>query len=184
MKDILLQTENSILRRLRKNDYSLFIEYRTDSEIMKYQSWDCKFTENSFNSFIEEQNQISYGTVNKWTQIGIEGKKSHELIGDCALHFFDEVQTEFGITISKKYQNQGYAYEVLTELFTFCFENLNVHRITGLVDVDNISSIKLQEKLGMRKEAWYKKSYFDKRMNEWRDEYRYAILESEWFKKN
>jgi RimJ/RimL family protein N-acetyltransferase len=180
MKEVLINTNRLVLRKLRLDDYSSFIKYRTDPQIMKYQSWDLEITENSYNKFIEEQNQIKYGTVNKWTQIGIENKNKRTLIGDCALHFFHEKQTEFGITISKEYQNKGYAYEALISLFNFCFNTLNVHRITGLVDVDNISSVTLQEKLGMRKEAHYKKSYFDKRMNEWRDEYRFAVLASEW----
>ncbi|MHA2104714.1 MAG: GNAT family N-acetyltransferase [Candidatus Hodarchaeales archaeon] len=182
MSEIILQTERLILRRLMKRDFSSFVEYRTDPEIMKYQSWESNFTPEWFEEFIHEQKLISLGTINKWVQVGIERKSDSKLIGDCALHVFQEFQAEFGVTISKSYQKKGYAYEAIFKVFNYCFKELKLHRITGLADVDNDSSIKLQKKLGMRKEAHYEKSYYDRRMKEWRDEYRYAILASEWSK--
>ncbi|MHA1984234.1 MAG: GNAT family N-acetyltransferase [Candidatus Hodarchaeales archaeon] len=178
----LIQTERLILRRLNEGDFQLFTKYRNDPELMKYQSWEGNFTPEWFQEFIQEQKLISIGTINKWVQIGIESKSERTLIGDCALRVFQERQAEFGITIGKGYQKKGYAYEAISGLFNYGFKEIKLHRITGLVDFDNDSSIKLQEKLGMRKEAHYKKSYYDKRMKEWRDEYRFAILASEWLK--
>jgi RimJ/RimL family protein N-acetyltransferase len=182
MDEELFQTERLVFRRLNEGDFHLFTKYRNDPELMKYQSWQINFTLEWFEEFIQEQNLIPLGTINKWVQIGIERKLDRKLIGDCALHVFQEFQAEFGITIGKGYQKKGYAYEAILELFNYGFKELELHRITGLVDIDNSSSIKLQEKLGMRKEAHYEKSYYDKRMKEWRNEYRYAILASEWSK--
>ena len=54
MNDWLFQTEHLILRKLRENDYHSFIKYRNDPEIMKYQSWDHKFTVNSYAIFIAD----------------------------------------------------------------------------------------------------------------------------------
>ncbi|MHA1992155.1 MAG: GNAT family N-acetyltransferase, partial [Candidatus Hodarchaeales archaeon] len=88
MSEIILQTERLILRRLMKRDFSSFVEYRTDPEIMKYQSWESNFTPEWFEEFIHEQKLISLGTINKWVQVGIERKSDSKLIGDCALHVF------------------------------------------------------------------------------------------------
>ncbi|OLS24076.1 MAG: hypothetical protein HeimC3_21670 [Candidatus Heimdallarchaeota archaeon LC_3] len=55
--------------------------------------------------------------------------------------------------------------------------------MTGLVDMNNIPSIKLQKRLGMRKEAHYIKSFYYKSTGKWEDEYLFAILKQNW-KKN
>lgn len=47
-----------------------------------------------------------------------------------------------------------------------------------------IGSKRLMGNLNFRREAEFKKSFWDKKMNEWRDEYLYAMLKSDWTKFN
>ena len=52
------------------------------------------------------------------------------------------------------------------------------HRITASVDPRNTKSIALLERINMRKEAYFKKSFWFN--NEWADDIVYAILKEEW----
>lgn len=93
-----------------------------------------------------------------------------------------EKQAEIVITIAKNYQKQGFGFEALEKLIDFLFNELNYHRITAIVDIDNISSLKLMQKLGMRREAYLKESYFNG--SNWTDEIQFAIVEKEFVRKN
>ena len=173
------QTDRLILRAFRDDDIPSFIAYRNDSEISKYQGWLKNIDEELAKQFLESQKTIKLGTKEKWLQIAFEEKKSATHIGDCAIRVYNEGrQAEIGITVAKPYQKNGYAFEGLSELFRMAFHRLKVHRIIALVDVDNTASIRLMEKLLMRKEGRFEKSFLDGR--EWRDEYQFAILFEEW----
>ena len=76
------------------------------------------------------------------------------------------------------YWGQGYATEAMRALFAFGFNELALHRVADAVDPANVASLRVLEKLGLRREGhlraarWYK--------GRWCDEYLYAILAAEW----
>lgn len=72
---------------------------------------------------------------------------------------------------------QGYAAEALVKLLKFGFSNLGLHRIEAGCAVENIASIKVLEKVGMRREG-VKRKILPIR-GEWVDNYFYAILETD-----
>lgn len=102
------------------------------------------------------------------------------LIGDMGIIFtnHDNMQVEIGCTLNKDYQGQGYATEALKGMVCFLFGVLNKHWIIASVDPRNTSSIRLIERLGFRKEAHFKKSYYLR--GEWVDDVIYAKLKTEW----
>jgi RimJ/RimL family protein N-acetyltransferase len=81
--------------------------------------------------------------------------------------------------LNTEYQGKGFAIEAFTKVFEYLFTETETHRIIGLLDTENIGSRKLMENLNFRREAEFKKSYWDKKMNEWRDEYLYALLKDD-----
>jgi RimJ/RimL family protein N-acetyltransferase len=60
----------------------------------------------------------------------------------------------------------------------FSFQQLAVHRVYATVDTENAASIRVLEKLGMRREGLLVRSF--RSHVEWRDHYLYAIVEDEW----
>jgi RimJ/RimL family protein N-acetyltransferase len=63
-------------------------------------------------------------------------------------------------------------------IIEYLFLKLKKHRIIASIDPENYASIKLMEKMKMRKEANYEKSlYVD---SKWVDDVVYAILDEEW----
>ncbi len=75
--------------------------------------------------------------------------------------------------------HNGYATEALSKILSFAFTNLKLHRIEAGCAVENIASIKVLEKLGMKKEG-IKRKILPIR-GEWKDNYFYAILEEDFF---
>jgi [ribosomal protein S5]-alanine N-acetyltransferase len=66
-------------------------------------------------------------------------------------------------------------------LLQYGFETLHLHRIIATCQPENVASCRVVEKLGMRREAHFRKCV-RRPDNGWWDEYFYALLEGEWFK--
>lgn len=179
-----LETERLILRKLCETDLDDFHSFRSNPEIRKFQSFDV-FTIEDSKKFIEEQKDLEFGTPGEWVQTGIVWKENNKLVGDFALKpERDEPRTvEIGVTLNTNYQGKGFAVEAFTKVFEYLFTETETHRIIGLLDTENVGSRKLMENLNFRREAEFEKSYWDKKMNEWRDEYLYALLKEDWEKK-
>jgi RimJ/RimL family protein N-acetyltransferase len=178
-----LETERLLLRNLRESDLDDFHVYHCDPEICKFQSYDA-FTIEESRKFIEEQSRAEFGTPGEWVQVGIEWKETGKLVGDLALKpLKDEPRTvEIGVTLNPKYQGKGIAIEAFNKIFEYLFHETETHRVIGILDIENDGSRKLLENLNFRREAHFKKSYWDKGFNEWRDEYLYALLKEDWKK--
>jgi RimJ/RimL family protein N-acetyltransferase len=73
---------------------------------------------------------------------------------------------------------RGYGTAAARRLLTFGFESLGLHRIFADVDARNISSLRVAEKLGMQREAHFRKNMWVK--GEWTDSVICAILEDDW----
>lgn len=77
-----------------------------------------------------------------------------------------------------EYYNKGYASEAASAILKYGFEDLKLHRIVATCQPENIPSYRVMEKIGMRREGYFKKCipYGE----QWWDEYCYVILEEEW----
>jgi RimJ/RimL family protein N-acetyltransferase len=176
-----VETERLILRKFKESDAEDFLRYRTKPQVTLYQGdgWGDYKLEQSLD-FVKEQMNFEPGIPDTWFQIAIELKDTKKLIGDCAIHTLsqDARQIEIGFTIDPMYQNKGLGIEAVKHLLEYIFNTLNKHRVIAITDVRNKNSIKLLEKIGMRKEghfiknAWYKEEYTD--------EFLYAMLKEEW----
>jgi RimJ/RimL family protein N-acetyltransferase len=88
-------------------------------------------------------------------------------------------QAEVGYSFNQAYWGAGYATETARALVSFAFHDLGMHRVfaDGIVS-ENMASVRVAEKLGMRHEATCRESlYFAGR---WWDTLLYAVLEQEW----
>jgi RimJ/RimL family protein N-acetyltransferase len=180
MNEVKFSTERLILRGIRVTDAKSIFKYRSNSQIYKFQNWRPQSLQDVENYICTKISKIP-NIPNTWYQLGILIKESNVLIGDIGIHFIDSVQVEIGFTLCLEYQSKGYATEAVFEVINYIFNNLNKHRITASVDPVNKKSIALLERIGMRKEAHFKKSiWFNE---EWTDDIIYAILDEEWINK-
>jgi RimJ/RimL family protein N-acetyltransferase len=164
------------LRPFDPLDLCSFVTYRNNPEVSRYQTW---------TDYNLEMAQKLYDTschiFNKpdsWYQIAIVDITTNNIIGDCGLHFIDDIQVEIGFTLSLDYQGKGIATETLKGLLNYLFFTLGKHRIIATVDVLNSSCIKLLERLHFRREGHFIENIMFK--GSWGSEYMYAILRREW----
>ena len=172
-----IETSRMILRPIAIEDCELVFNYRSDKETNLYQSW-IPDSIDEVQSFISK-NPTQINIPDTWFQLVIITKQDNQVIGDIGLHFLnDNHQAEIGITLSKHSQNQGYATEALRSVLSYLFSDLKKHRIIASIDPNNISSMRLMNRLGFRNEAHFRESYFHN--GKWADDVIFAMLRSEY----
>ncbi|WP_327351036.1 GNAT family N-acetyltransferase [Streptomyces sp. NBC_01304] len=87
-------------------------------------------------------------------------------------------QAEIGWIFDPRCSGRGYATEAAHALVSLAFDGLGVHRIFARLDVLNTGSVRVCERLGMRREAHLVENDLDG--ERWGSEYVYAMLAHEW----
>jgi RimJ/RimL family protein N-acetyltransferase len=166
------------LRRFEDSDLGPFLAYRNDPEVARYQSWEsCDEREGL--DFIREMRSSEPGTPGEWFQFAVELKETGQLIGDCGLKTEEDgQQAEIGFTLSREHQGKGYAFEAVSRLLDYAFDELGLHRIVAIADQENARSVALLERLGMRREGSFTQNSWFK--GHWASEHLYAILREQW----
>ena len=88
-------------------------------------------------------------------------------------------QAEIGWCLSPDHQGRGYVTEAVTELIRICFEDLAIRRLAAVAFADNAASIRVMEKLGMRREAVFRRESLHRDLG-WVDSVIYALLADDW----
>lgn len=169
------------IRDLEASDGPRIFSYHRHPDVARFQNWGTDSVD-SIQAYIRGLAATDPDTPGKWYQVGIFPHDSGKLIGDCGFRVLasDPEQAEVGITLAPEFQRQGYAIEVLRALLDYLFITLRKHRVFGSVDPRNVSSLKLLERAGMRKEAHFVQSM--RFRGEWVDDVIFAMLASEWRK--
>lgn len=168
-----------ILRHLRAGDLATLLAYRNDPKVARYQSW-SGLSEAQARQFIDAMSAAEPGQPGAGFQFAIELSSTGTHIGDCYLKMldFDPQQAEIGYTLARDYQGQGYGTEAVARLLEYCFDTLDLHRVTATTACANTASIGLLGHLGMRREGRMRRSFWCK--GRWLDEYLFAVLRDEW----
>ncbi|MBO1329941.1 GNAT family N-acetyltransferase [Streptomyces sp. VRA16 Mangrove soil] len=87
-------------------------------------------------------------------------------------------QAEIGWVFHPAHAGHGYATEAARALASLAFARLGVHRLYARLDALNTGSVRVCERLGMRREAHLIDSDLDG--DRWGSEYVYAVLAREW----
>lgn len=176
---LVLETSRLRLRRFTGADMPVFLAYRNDPEIARYQSWES-YSEVEGQAFLEHQRQTLPGTPGAWCQFALEELSSGRMLGDCALHVdgTEQRKGEIGFTLARENQGRGFATEAVGRLLEYAFDELGLHRVVAITDCRNHASVSLLERVGMRREAHFHEHIWFK--GGWGDEYLYARLQREW----
>lgn len=142
-----IESERLYLRPFGHGDAEAVWAYRSLAEVARYQYWE-PYTPEDARSFIERYAGQVPGENQTWTGLAVVLKATGTVIGDCAF-YLDGDRAEIGCNISPAYQRRGLAREALQTLVAYCAEVYKVALIRGITDSRNLSSIRLQESLGM-----------------------------------
>ncbi|MBM0207175.1 GNAT family N-acetyltransferase [Micromonospora sp. STR1s_5] len=89
------------------------------------------------------------------------------------------VQAELGWVLHPEHAGHGFATEAVRELLRLCFKDLGLRRVTAICFAANDASLRLMERVGMRREFYTVRDSLH-RSGEWLDCLGYALLADEW----
>lgn len=167
-----IKTERLIIRNFELDDWKEVHEYTSQKSVMKYMP-EGVLTEKDTKELINR----NMGDSAKKFPVILADEDS--LIGHVEFFkYFGEHTYEIGWVFNPEYYNKGYASEAASAILKYGFEILKLHRIVATCQPENIPSYRVMEKIGMRREGYFKKCI--PHGDQWWDEYYYAILEEEW----
>ena len=146
--ELILETERLWLREFVPDDAQACFELNRHPQVVRY-------TGESSPSSVEEVRQglcnrpiLDYRKhgFGRWAAIL---KETGELIGMAGLKFLDDLQeVDLGYRLLPKYWGLGLATEAARSCVDHGFDTLRLPRILGLVDPENIRSVRVLQKLG------------------------------------
>lgn len=143
----ILDTDRCIIRETTVEDVDIFYELYADREITEYleplfedRDEEIEYTK----SYIK--NVYEFYGFGMWTVVE---KATNKVIGRAGISYREGfVLPELGFMIGKKYQRQGYAYEVCSAIANYMYENYDMEEIQIFIEPQNTPSILLAKKLG------------------------------------
>ena len=177
----LLESDRLRIRQFQDSDLESFLNYRNDPDVSRYQGWDVPYPREKALEFIAEMKAKEPTAQGEWFQAAIQEIGTGEMVGDAA--FFlkkDDPQAYIGCTIARPHWRKGYGIEITRRMLAYLFDNLNLHRVIAITDVDNVASFHVLERLGFRREGHFIENLMFK--GHWASEYHYAMLKREWEK--
>ena len=151
-----IKTKNLILRRIYSSDLALF-EALSDPEVSKYECWSKHTSFEETMAYINSvMDKIDAGNCTEWV---IEHKADGYPIGMINLHdiYTQHRRAELGFWLNRRYWNKGYATEAAAAVMKYAFEQLGIERLQSLCYTGNAASLRVLEKLGMKKETVHKR---------------------------
>jgi len=183
-----LKTPRLLLREFEEEDLLQVHEYLSDPEVFLYMiggSADQQQSKESIRKIIEacsEKPRLDYSLVVTLNEKGrvIGGSRVRVLDPTLNLVYRLLGQAYIGFWLNRRFWGQGYGIEVAKALLSFGFDGLRLHRIFAWCDAENVSSARILDKIGMRREGVLVKNWMVR--GNWRDAFLYAMLDSEWRK--
>ncbi|THD53606.1 GNAT family protein [Phenylobacterium sp.] len=170
-----IHTERLILREFREGDLADVHAYAVMPEVSRFMTWGPNTAEES-REFLDR----ALASQADWPRghVGLAIERNAVVIGSIRLDLHDDAGADLGYTLSQDHWRQGIATEAARAVLAEAFGSLGLHRVWATCDVDNTGSFSVMEKLGMRREAYFRQDRFIR--GAWRDSYLYAILAEEW----
>ncbi|HEX9065454.1 MAG TPA: GNAT family protein [Streptosporangiaceae bacterium] len=179
-----LTSARLVLRRFVPADTDIFVAYRSDPEVARYQGWEAPYPHQAGQQMIGGLQASHPDTPGEWFQFALTLRSTGELIGDlgCGIDGPDDRQAEIGFTLRPGFTGHGYATEGAVLLLGYLFTERGKHRVRAECDARNTASAAVLDRIGMRREGWRRESTWAK--GEWTDDLLYAMLDREWAKRS
>lgn len=174
-----LESDRLILSELNIQDLHLLHALHSMPEVDEFNTLgipkDMGETRNFMNAVLLDQRSRERKHL-CWT---VRKKSDQTFMGIAGLILFAErfQMAEIYFKLSPVFWGLGYATELAHRILQFAFKDLNLHRVEAGVATENTRSIRVLEKLGMKREGSRRKILPIR--GEWKDNYHYSILEEE-----
>lgn len=146
-----LVTERLLLRRSIPSDAEIISAYRSDPDVRRWQGWDRTDPE-GVRAVIEEMGGRAPGEPGGWVQLSVIDRESGTLVGDVGMSPAEDEPgvMKIGYTMSPVHQGRGYATEAIGALVEYVLRTLGADVVRAYASADNVPSIRVAEKVGMR----------------------------------
>jgi len=142
---IQIETKRTLLRRVKISDLNSLKLILMDEKVMAFTGFRRAQTEDESIELIKKWKN----DPGVWVLIT---RDLEELIGWFMLkNTISNDYPEIGFMLNQLFWNQGYATEIGMELMKYAFNDLRASKVIACVDLDNMASIKVLEKLGMKR---------------------------------
>ena len=151
-----LETDRLLLRPLRREDVESIVALWSDPQVTRFLGGP-RDGERVRAILLEELTEPPLGPLGQWPVVL---KASGEFVGDCGLipkEIDGRDEVELVYVLSPGAWGRGYATEIGTALLRFAIEELAHERVVSLIDVENLASKRVAQKLGMHREAMVKR---------------------------
>jgi RimJ/RimL family protein N-acetyltransferase len=175
-----LATPRLILRPYEDRDLAFLHDMFGREDVCRYLPWPPMDLERARAKVEQRMHQVSIGKDADALVLAAVEAETGRTVGEFMLRLRspEHRQGEIGWSVHPDFQGRGFATEGARGMVRVGFEELGLHRIAAECDPRNAASIRVMEKLGMRREADLVESELLK--GEWVGATIYAMLESEW----
>jgi RimJ/RimL family protein N-acetyltransferase len=155
-----ITTERLVLRRSHAEDAGAISTYRSDPEVHRYQGWE-RTDHEGVQEEIAAMAGRAPGEPGGWVQLSVEQRDTGQLVGDVGLSP-DETEPgviKVGYTMDPVFQGRGYATEAVAALVDYAFDSLGAERVRAFASAENLPSIRVAEKVGLRLMERFERTY-------------------------
>ena len=171
------ESERLLFRKFLLSDAKDLLLIRSNDDVMRFMDVP------RHNSISDSEKLIQLIDESYKKESGIDWsiieKHSNSFIGYIGfIRIFPEhCRAEIGYALKREYWGKGYMYETINRIVRFGFENMKLHSIEANVNPENERSKKVLEKIGFKKEAYFRENYlFD---GKFLDSIIYSLLEKD-----
>ncbi|HEY6074466.1 MAG TPA: GNAT family N-acetyltransferase [Anaerolineales bacterium] len=147
----ILETDRLILRHMEMEDLDDLFALYSDPEVTRY-------IPDAPRSLVEAREELlwhihghpQHSELGLWAAVH---KGTGRFIGRCGLlpwTLDGQEEVEVAYLIAPEFQGQGLATEAAQAILNYGFETLSLPRLVCLIDAENLASIRVAEKIGMR----------------------------------
>jgi RimJ/RimL family protein N-acetyltransferase len=155
---LVIQTQRLRLRHFSSDDAEFVLELLNEPSFLRF------IGDKGVRSLDDARRYIANGPVDSYERNGfglylVELKEDGTAIGMCGLLKRDGLpDPDIGFAFLPRYWSRGYAVEAAAEVITYAREILRLTRILAITSLDNESSGRLLEKIGLKFERTVKLS--------------------------
>ncbi len=174
----MINTSRLLIRQFQEQDYNSLFDYLSNPTVYRFEPGEPISLEKAKELTLERSQGTDF-----WAVIL---KSEQKLVGH--LYFKQTEPKEFltwelGYIFNPAFHNKGYATESAYELVHYGFIHFGIHRLIAHCNPENVASWKVLEKIGMRREGFFRKNVFFRRNVDgspvWVDSFEYAILKED-----
>lgn len=148
--DVVIETQRLQLRRFAFTDAAFFIRLLNDPDWIRFIGDRDVHTDAQACAYMQKAYMAQYERMGFGLYL-VQLKADRTPIGMCGLikrEGLDDV--DIGFAFLREFRGEGYAHEAAAASIDYARDTLNMKRVVAIATPDNVSSIALLQKIGLR----------------------------------